>query len=57
MARGLHKNVRSFRIVARIVILRVWFNGRTSGCQSDDGGSIPPTRIVEGSRAKRLFFC
>src|SRR3989338_5831178 len=23
---------------------RVWFNGRTSGCQSDDGSSILPTR-------------
>jgi putative endonuclease len=27
---------------------RVWFNGRTSGCQSDDGSSILPTRTERG---------
>ena len=26
------------------VVSRVWFSGRTSGCQSDDGSSILPTR-------------
>ena len=27
-------------------LARVWFNGRTSGCQSDDGSSILPTRTA-----------
>ena len=34
--------------------LRVWFNGRTAGCQSADGGSIPPTRIIENYSAARI---
>ena len=29
---------------------RVWFNGRTSGCQSDDGSSILPTRTDESKK-------
>ena len=27
-----------------LVNLRVWFSGRTTGCQSVDGSSILPTR-------------
>ena len=33
--------------------LRVWFNGRTFGCQSNDPGSIPGTRTR--NETKRLY--
>lgn len=40
---------------------RVWFNGRTSGCQSDDGSSILPTRTERGQKKNTsglvFFFC
>ena len=43
--------------------MRVWFNGRTDGCQSSGGSSILPTRItfcLNGHRVKlwiRQWIC
>ena len=36
--------------------LRVWFNGRTFGCQSNDPGSIPGTRTISVRSACRAMF-